>query len=593
MQDNKTMEEKVLALKEKLTQFASRDLLGMISIRFTNFYSKRQEDFAVSSDIFNKTNLLSPQRQFEYLAGLLMSTEDKHDGSMQDDFQTQQIIEKEIQDITAEYMENFVVSTDFSDETSREKSIVCMEAFSSYFDTGILRYPEQTIRLINYVYRDFNNEFECTTGLTIDDCLSFYYLVRESFSEAFETLFSASEPIKKLMEEKPNTIEEETRSKLGQSFYDAIQGLNTIKKAKIVGLFGDNKAEKLINAFSLVRKDRDFIFYNQQNPFTEKPLCWLSDNETLFVVHPNFLINAIYSYITVKLEDPLNEYADRYKKHKATTTEALFLKLFKTVLGNSAHYYTNVCESRGTLEHDIVIETTGYILVAEIKGSKVREPFFNPDKAYQRIKDHFHSAVGIGGGYKQAIRLKQYLESTDKVVLFNNGTEKVEIEKANEKKIIPVVLTLNQFGSLAVNTSLLLDKDDANPYPWVCNWHDFENLIEVMNYLGKTSEDFLEYISWRMDVHPNILSSDELDVLDGYFTDSQIKQKAKEGMVFFPPNAPSIIDKIYFERHGVKYTHPGIRSHIHKHKKTGRNDPCPCGSGKKFKRCCIGKGIYD
>lgn len=22
-------------------------------------------------------------------------------------------------------------------------------------------------------------------------------------------------------------------------------------------------------------------------------------------------------------------------------------------------------------------------------------------------------------------------------------------------------------------------------------------------------------------------------------------------------------------------------------KKTGRNDPCPCGSGKKFKQCCI------
>lgn len=25
----------------------------------------------------------------------------------------------------------------------------------------------------------------------------------------------------------------------------------------------------------------------------------------------------------------------------------------------------------------------------------------------------------------------------------------------------------------------------------------------------------------------------------------------------------------------------------------GRNDPCPCGSGKKFKKCCYGKGIYD
>ena len=22
--------------------------------------------------------------------------------------------------------------------------------------------------------------------------------------------------------------------------------------------------------------------------------------------------------------------------------------------------------------------------------------------------------------------------------------------------------------------------------------------------------------------------------------------------------------------------------------KVGRNDPCPCGSGKKFKKCCLG-----
>ena len=27
--------------------------------------------------------------------------------------------------------------------------------------------------------------------------------------------------------------------------------------------------------------------------------------------------------------------------------------------------------------------------------------------------------------------------------------------------------------------------------------------------------------------------------------------------------------------------------------KVGRNDDCPCKSGKKFKRCCMGKGIYD
>ena len=29
---------------------------------------------------------------------------------------------------------------------------------------------------------------------------------------------------------------------------------------------------------------------------------------------------------------------------------------------------------------------------------------------------------------------------------------------------------------------------------------------------------------------------------------------------------------------------------VHRADKTGRNDPCPCGSGKKFKQCCMQLG---
>jgi preprotein translocase subunit SecA len=29
---------------------------------------------------------------------------------------------------------------------------------------------------------------------------------------------------------------------------------------------------------------------------------------------------------------------------------------------------------------------------------------------------------------------------------------------------------------------------------------------------------------------------------------------------------------------------------IRRDPKIGRNDPCPCGSGKKYKKCCLGKG---
>ena len=28
-------------------------------------------------------------------------------------------------------------------------------------------------------------------------------------------------------------------------------------------------------------------------------------------------------------------------------------------------------------------------------------------------------------------------------------------------------------------------------------------------------------------------------------------------------------------------------------KKIGRNDPCPCGSGKKYKNCCLESGKYE
>jgi hypothetical protein len=38
-------------------------------------------------------------------------------------------------------------------------------------------------------------------------------------------------------------------------------------------------------------------------------------------------------------------------------------------------------------------------------------------------------------------------------------------------------------------------------------------------------------------------------------------------------------------RDGVAITETG-KTFVHRADKTGRNDPCPCGSGKKWKKCC-------
>jgi preprotein translocase subunit SecA len=50
-------------------------------------------------------------------------------------------------------------------------------------------------------------------------------------------------------------------------------------------------------------------------------------------------------------------------------------------------------------------------------------------------------------------------------------------------------------------------------------------------------------------------------------SEAQFRQEAKQRLVF--------------NRGGE---HPSMP--VHREKKVGRNDPCPCGSGKKFKRCC-------
>lgn len=53
-----------------------------------------------------------------------------------------------------------------------------------------------------------------------------------------------------------------------------------------------------------------------------------------------------------------------------------------------------------------------------------------------------------------------------------------------------------------------------------------------------------------------------------------------------PPNGKSPISHLA----GGDPRFPGK---LPKRRKIGMNEKCPCGSGKKFKKCCLGKGIYD
>lgn len=48
-----------------------------------------------------------------------------------------------------------------------------------------------------------------------------------------------------------------------------------------------------------------------------------------------------------------------------------------------------------------------------------------------------------------------------------------------------------------------------------------------------------------------------------------------------------IVDR--FKNFGIPKGDPRLRKINFKYPNAKRNEPCPCGSGRKFKKCCFGK----
>ena len=54
-----------------------------------------------------------------------------------------------------------------------------------------------------------------------------------------------------------------------------------------------------------------------------------------------------------------------------------------------------------------------------------------------------------------------------------------------------------------------------------------------------------------------------------------------------PPTYPSLAEKLFPPPVVVQNRY--LSTYVREEPKVGRNDPCPCGSGKKYKKCCLTK----
>jgi hypothetical protein len=255
-----------------------------------------------------------------------------------------------------------------------------------------------------------------------------------------------------------------------------------------------------------------------------------------------------------------------------------------------------------------VVEFRGSCLIIEAKASPPVEPFRDPDRAFTRLRHAFRADTGIQGAFLQANRLARRLRSGEIVELFDStGAVAARLNPADYRAIYSVVFTRDDFGPLATNLQLLLEKDPGDPYPWVVNAFDFTTICEAREYWEWDPSVLLEYLDERLLLHGKAYATDELDFL-GFrlrHTSFLTVLQAQADRIVLNPSYADVFDEMYRARHlneprvVIKTSIP-VLTDLRRSLQSGhvvmagpdmtnlypRNRPCPCGKGKKYKRCC-------
>ena len=169
----------------------------------------------------------------------------------------------------------------------------------------------------------------------------------------------------------------------------------------------------------------------------------------------------------------------RFLRRRDKTLEGEVEEILRQYFPSEAQFIAGVYETADLHhEHDLVVQWNRVLFIIEAKASPPVEPFRDPDKAFTRIKRSFRSSRGIQKAFDQANHLRKLLSSGDPVKLYDSNQRVVHlIGPSDIDKIYLICVTRDDFGALATDLSLLLEKEDSDSYPWVPNVFDLQALL--------------------------------------------------------------------------------------------------------------------
>ena len=571
----------------------------------------------------SERRLTSPAKQIPFLLGVLLSGPEPtqpRDFSKTEWKRAKSILERLFSAYMLLYMPTEEQLGTLAPEWYRVRE-VSMLAFLHFFHNGLLASTQQIAERVKIYLVPFDYELSVALGISASQGLAICKWISDQIQEKLDELqeFTRTEREHRISlidkAESEDWSLEALRSAAQNPCYAKIVGDLFSKMANQgIVLLSDLEcafpgiADIFWQQFSVGRGEAPEIRYPTEESIC--PLVRISDTEALCPA-----INELYTALLLVGERALLQgpARKRFLRARDKALEGETLKAIRTLLSPDATIWSEVYETPDShFEHDIIAVDGALCLLIEAKASPPIQPFRDPDKAFIRLRDAFRADTGIQKAYEQANRIVRKLKNGDFVPLYDaNGNEVGRLLPDPSKLTIAVCVTRDNFGALATNLGLLLEKGGDDSYPWAVNIIDLVNLSEAWSYFNWGAADLRKYLEQRIVLHGKVFSDDELDFV-GYFMrhgDFGCAIETQADLVQLTPDYSSIFDDIYRHLHlggprvTLKQTVPVLmdlkRSIIadrpvfvnaegrtSSSRKIGRNEPCPCGSGKKYKRCC-------
>lgn len=551
--------EKIDDLKNLVKRFSTSSLLNTVAMEL------RKQSFPDQEN----SRLLSPAKQCFYLMGIMQQTEEPSEPQTLDEKSTSKLIDN-LNEVFQLYALIFWPSEEEKDDLSEEWHRcreVAMPAFLHYFNTSLMASVEQVANRINEGLLRFDQEITDHIGLSISSCLDICNVIAQLQQNKLDQLYLDAKKEKELRlgllhaAANEGWSEQRLREETAKSeyssfiprFFDQMNNLFSFKPDELD--YNQEEIERFLRYFSLKRgAGIEFTYITEENPAESRPI--IESNDSSYFC-PS--INALFTSLLNQLETIVlnSEKRDRFLHHRDMLLEKNGEGLFLDLLNEEAIAYSALYETADLHhEHDSIIVSGKNLFLVEAKASPPIEPFRDPEKAYTRIKRHFRSDRGIQKGFEQAERIRSQLAEGHEVGLYDNDSNLVlNLNPDDFDNVFSICLTRDDYGPLATNLNLLLEKSAEAPYPWVVNQFDLESLVQGYKHLGLKEEHFVTYLNERIQLHGKLFGTDELEYVGFGLKHGGLRDVIEKDadLIFLSPDYSDIFDEIYLsEKSGEK-----------------------------------------